>query len=108
MKANHKKYFDCHPDVNVFHFTTDGLAFREKGKAASHQKDLTGKPEQVETVKRGEKVEKPEPSKEEKLKTLNEELDKLNTALADAKDKKEKEELEEKIVKVEVEIENLK
>ena len=111
MKANHKKYFDSHPKENEFHFTKDGLAFRNKGTAEQHQKTLTGKITGVESVKRGEKVEKPV-IVEKQLSEMNlEELSTLLTetqqALSEAKNQKLKDELELKVVKIEVAIENL-
>ena len=111
MKANHKKYFDCHPKVKEFHFTTDGLAFKNKGNAESHQKTLTGKITGVETVKRNEKVEKEEDVEKEfsemNLEELSALLTKAQQDLAEVESKKDEEALELKIVELEVAIENI-
>jgi hypothetical protein len=110
MKANHKNYFDCHPDVNTFFFTTDGLAFRNKGVASGHQRSLTGKTADVETVKREvpKKVKDEKDEKAEKLKAVQDELAKAKEDILNEEDEKKKEALELRIVKLEVEIENLK
>ncbi|BDD10870.1 hypothetical protein FUAX_40860 (plasmid) [Fulvitalea axinellae] len=52
MEERHKEYFDAHPDVKRFHFTTDGMAFAKPNDARNHQLTLTGKPGEVETVDR--------------------------------------------------------
>lgn len=107
MNKDQKKYFDCHPKVNEFHFTKDGLAFRNKGTAEQHQKTVTGKIAGVETVKRND-----EKLKEEQLSEMNlEELSTLLTTtqqhLAEAEGKKLKDALEKKIAEIEVAIEKL-
>lgn len=109
MKANHKKYFDYHPKVDVFYFTKDGLAFTNKGQAEQHQKTLTGKTKGAETVKRNEKVEKQEivEGSEKTLDQLETELAQAQRDLASAEDNKDIEALELKIVEIEVAIENL-
>jgi ribosomal protein S8 len=110
MKANHKKYFDSHPKEKEFHFTKDGLAFRNKGTAEQHQKTLTGKITGVESVKRNEKVEKPEEVENKLSEMKSEELEALlvetQQLLTDA-DEADKDALELKLVEIEVAIENL-
>ncbi|MFK5948801.1 MAG: hypothetical protein QM500_08550 [Methylococcales bacterium] len=111
MKELHKKYFDSHPKVDTFYFTKDGLAFRNKGTAEQHQKTLTGKITGVVTVKRNEKVEKPEVGEKQMSEMNLEELSALLTTtqqqLTEAEGKKLKEALELKVVEIEVAIENL-
>ncbi len=60
-----KKYFDAYPNINQFHFTSDGLAFTKKEIAESHQKTL--RKGMVETVDK-KNVGKNANTKETKIK----------------------------------------
>lgn len=97
MKEKHKKYFDAHPKVDTFYFTTDGLAFKEKSPAESHQISLTGKVADLETVSRttGEPVND-QPTQEQ----LQQRLEELQEAFDNA-DKEDEDKLQQLIDEIE-------
>jgi hypothetical protein len=105
MENKYKKYFDAHKDVNEFHFTSDGLAFFDKGKAQGHQKELNGKPSMVKSIKRP-KAKKENPN-QDRIEELTELLEEKRNQLLDLEGE-DKEALEEEILELEVELENLK
>lgn len=43
MATNYKKYFDAHPGVDKFYFTSDGMAFFKKEDANAHARTLGDK-----------------------------------------------------------------
>jgi hypothetical protein len=43
MAKDYKKYFDAHPGVDKFYFTSDGMAFFKKVDADAHAKTLPDK-----------------------------------------------------------------
>lgn len=50
MNKNQQSYFDCHPHVNEFFFTSDGFAFFNRPDAEAHAIRLQNK--EIEHVKR--------------------------------------------------------
>jgi uncharacterized alpha-E superfamily protein len=97
MKEKHKKYFDAHPKVDIFYFTTDGLAFQDKSPAESHQISLTGKVADLETVSRSTGV----PVNDQPTQTqLQERLEELQKAFDDA-DKEDEDRLQQLIDEIE-------
>jgi hypothetical protein len=42
MEKRIKQYFDTHKDIDVFYFTSDGLAFTDKDVAKEHQRSVNG------------------------------------------------------------------
>ena len=105
MDAKYKKYFDHHPGVDTFWFTTDGLAFANENKAKNHQKTLTGKTGDVKPVKREAKAN---PETTEKKAELEARLKNFQEVLLDTTDAKSKAEIEEKIKNLKGEIAKLK
>lgn len=43
MATNYKKYFDAHPGIDKFYFTSDGMAFFKKEDANAHARTLPDK-----------------------------------------------------------------
>lgn len=43
MAKDYQKYFDAHPGVDKFYFTSDGMAFFKKTDAEAHAKTLPDK-----------------------------------------------------------------
>ena len=100
-----QKYFDAHPKVNKFYFTTDGLAFTNENAARNHQKSKNGKPGDIETVKRGDKKANENAGAIEKLEA---EIKDFQELLLDTTNVKDKAGIEENIKKLKDEIIKLK
>lgn len=72
-------YMQSHPEVKVFYFTTDGLAFTSEGQAEQHQMGLTNSSSDVEVVERAPQL----PDEDEAFVQLMEKIEKERAKMLD-------------------------
>ncbi|WP_053405174.1 hypothetical protein [Persicobacter sp. CCB-QB2] len=108
MKATHKKYFDKHPKVKKFYFTTDGMAFQRENPAIQHQLNLTKSADDVEVVNRPKESKDKTPQQKAQATKLTNKLEELNNSLLEAQGDEQRQAIENEIKETEQKLEKLK
>ncbi len=108
MEAKHKKYFDNHPKVKKFYFTTDGMGFQRQNPAIQHQLVLNGEAGDVEEVNRPKESKGLSKAQKGQQTKLTNKLQELEESLLDAQGDEQRQEIEKEIEDTKQKLENIK
>ncbi|WP_053404994.1 hypothetical protein [Persicobacter sp. CCB-QB2] len=106
MNDKQKKYFEAHPTVKKFYFTSDGMAFQRENPAIQHQKNIDKKKE-IQTVKRPQEAKGLTAAQKGQQTKLTKKLEELRASLLDAPGQQERDAIQEQINETEQKLENL-